>query len=181
MNVMNCPEVLDRLPELAAGSLSGARTDAVREHLAGCEDCRAEWEVVQLLAEAGPRPVPQGLEARIVGRLRAEAPSAIDDVSPVVPGRSGVTPARPRWRVPSWGLAAAAGIVLAVATPVLVERMGDNATAPMAVDEAEVTAALGDRLPSPWLDDEEGIVAGAPVLDGLSDEALEQLLEEMGG
>lgn len=173
MNATDCSEILDRLPELAAGEVPAGEAERVHAHLRACADCRADWEIVQLLEEAGPRPVPAGLEGRIVRELRAAEPSP---PMPAAPRHGGGARGR-RW-IPRWGLAAAAGVVLAVATPVLVERMGDNAV--VAPDPIELEEAVGDRLPSPWLD-EEGIVAGAPVLDGLSDEALEQLLEEMGG
>lgn len=173
MNGSNCEGMLDRLPDWAAGRLSADDAEAVRSHVDGCATCREAWEVVRLLAEAGPRPVPAGLEARLRTAVREAAEGA--EPRPLRRGSgAGVRP----WRVPSWGLAAAAGIVLAVATPVLVERMGDSAAA--TVDDAEVVTAVADRLPSPWLDD-EGIVAGAPVLDDLTDEDLERLLEEMGG
>lgn len=162
MTEWNCEEVLARLPEVARG-LDGEDTRGVREHLEACATCREEWEVVALLAEAGPAPVPPTLEARLQAAVRADA------------ARGVVRRPRP---FPAWRLAAAAGVALAIATPVLVNQMSDR---PLdTLDDAEVTAAVGERLPSPWLDDVEGIVAGAPVLDGLSDEALEQLLEEMG-
>jgi hypothetical protein len=167
MTHWNCDEVLARLPELAHGRGESEARD-VYEHLESCANCQEEWEIVSLLVEAGPAPVPSTLEARLTAAVRADTERSVD-------GR----PVRRPRSVPTWRLAAAAGIVLAIATPVLVDRMSDRPIGML--DEMEVTAALGDRLPSPWLDDEEGIVAGAPVLDGLSDEALEQLLEEMGG
>ena len=167
MTNWNCDEVLARLPELAHGR-GESEAQEVFEHLESCENCQAEWEIVSLLVDAGPAPVPSDLEARLTAAVRADAEERVD-------GRS----VRRTRSIPTWRLAAAAGIILAVATPVLVDRMADQPTG--LLDEAEVTAALGDRLPSPWLDDEEGIVAGVPVLDGLSDEALEQLLLEMGG
>jgi anti-sigma factor RsiW len=167
MKEWNCDEVLERLPELARGQgeLQGPEVFA---HLESCTNCREEWEMVSLLMEAGAAPVPSTLEARLKAAVRADVERAADR-RPVRRARS----------VPTWRLAAAAGIVLAIATPILVDRMADGPVGTL--NETEVTAALGDRLPSPWLDDEEGLVAGAPVLDGLSDEALEQLLEEMGG
>lgn len=173
MNEIRCADIVDRLPALAAGQVAAAEAGPMRQHLSECASCRDEWTVVELLHEAGPAPVPAGLEARLHAAVRDAEGQA--GAGPVVVGAAG----RKRWRVPSWGLAAAAGIVLAVATPVLVERMGD---APVpSIDDTEIEVALGERLPSPWLDDEEDVVAGAPLLDGLSDEALERLLEEMGG
>lgn len=172
MNGSNCDRTLDRLPDWAAARLSAEDAEVVRTHVDGCATCREAWEVVRLLAEAGPRPVPEGLEAR----LRAAVREASGGAEPGAVGRARPNPGV-RWRLPSWGLAAAAGIVLAVATPLLVERMGG---APASDDDAEVVTAVVDRLPSPWFDD-EGTVAGAPVLDDLTDEDLERLLEEMGG
>ena len=166
MNEIRCPDVLDRLPALAAGEVSGAEAETLRAHLAECEACAAEWTVVEMLREAGPVPVPSGLEARIQAAVRGEGQG------------SSSAPAPRRRRVPSWGLAAAAGIVLAVATPVLVDRMGPAPGA--GIEESAIEDGISDRLPSPLLDDEV-VVAGAAVLDGLTDEALEQLLEEMGG
>lgn len=130
-----------------------------------------EREIVRLLSAAPPRPVPADLEARIQAAVRAQrsAESGTAAVS---------TPARRGRRTPPWALAAAAGLVLAVATPLLMERMGAGGGGEVAIDEAEVTAMLTETLPSPWFGD-GGTVAGAPVLDDLSDDALLQLLEEM--
>ncbi|MEK9501097.1 anti-sigma factor [Gaopeijia maritima] len=165
-----CDHVQDRLPEFLGGRLDDAGRARVQSHLEGCADCDAALEVVQLLAAVPPRPVPAGLEARLQAAVRAE-----------VIGRpvGAETPAvRRGWRTPQWALAAAAGLALAVATPVLMERMGPVGGSDVAIDEAEVTAMLTETLPSPWFGD-EGTVAGAPVLDDLSDDALLQLLEEM--
>lgn len=167
MNEMTCDHVLDRLPDLAAGRIGESDAAALHAHLGGCADCAEAWSVVSLLAEAGPAPVPPGLEARLQAAVRADG---VGSAAGAAGGRRGI---------PHWRLAAAAGIVLALATPVLMDRMGTgNGVLP---DDLEVAEALTESLPSPWLGEDEGIVAGAPVLDGLSDEALEQLLEEMGG
>jgi anti-sigma factor RsiW len=173
MNEIRCVEIVDRLPALAAGEVEAAGAAELRRHLAECASCGDEWTVVQLLHEAGPAPVPTGLEARLQAAVREDAARTV-----ARPAASGAA-ALGRRRIPSWGLAAAAGIVLAIATPVLVERMGDPPVP--AVDDVAIEVALGERLPSPWVEDEEDVVAGAPILDGLSDEALALLLEEMGG
>lgn len=167
-----CDQVQDRLPEFLGGRLDDAERERVQSHLEGCADCAAALEVVQLLAAAPPRPVPTGLESRLQTAVRAEV---------FGPPARGAAPATRRgWRTPQWALAAAAGLALAVATPVLMEQMGPvgPASTEVAVDDAEVTAMLTESLPSPWFGD-EGTVAGAPVLDDLSDDALLQLLEEM--
>lgn len=66
MNGISCEDVRDLLPlqrheELAA---------AVDAHLAGCAACRAEAELVALL-RSGLDPVPDGLEARVLGAVRS--------------------------------------------------------------------------------------------------------------
>lgn len=164
-----CDQIQDRLPEHIGGRLDDAEGAQVRTHLEACDDCRAALEIVELLAAAPPRPVPTGLEARLQAAVRREV---VERRPQPVAARADLR----RPRMPRWALAAAAGLALAVATPVLVERMGPVSTD--AVDEAEVTAMLTETLPSPWFND-EGTVAGAPVLDDLSDDALLQLLEEM--
>ncbi len=169
MNEMTCDHVLDRLPELAAERVGEPDAGAIRAHLGGCAACAEAWSVVSLLAEAGPAPAPPGLEARLQAAVRS------DQARTAAPAAA----AGRRRSMPHWRLAAAAGIVLALATPVLMDRMGTESG--VLSDDLEVAEALTESLPSPWLGEDEGMVAGAPVLDGLSDEALEQLLEEMGG
>lgn len=169
-----CDQVQDRLPDFVGGRLDGSRAATeVETHLAGCAECRAVRDVVAALVAAPPPSVPAGLEARILeavgGERRRRHP-----VKPE-PRRTPLTwrPRRaPRRTLPRWALAAAA-VVIAVATPQLVERL-----APDADNDAQVAALLSEVLPSPWFG-EEGMVAGAPLLDDLSDEALAQLLREM--
>lgn len=73
---------------------------------------------------------------------------------------------------PWWGLAAAA--VAAVA-------LGIGVTSRQPATSVEVPAYVaGDDDEGMWLSD-DGLIAGAPALDGLSDGALEQLLDEMSG
>lgn len=160
-----CNEVQNRLPEYIGGQFGEAEAALFEAHLDGCDDCRSAFDIVSLLSQAPPSAVPAGLEARLQEAVRHEV------------GRSRIEPRRrQRPRVPVWGLAAAAGLALAVATPVLMDQMGS--VPEVTVDEAEVTALLTESFPSPWFGD-EGTVAGAPVLDDLSDAALLQLLEEM--
>ena len=71
---------------------------------------------------------------------------------------------------PWWGLAAAAVAALALGIGVSSDVRGVPEV-PAYVAEAEVS--------SPWLSD-DGIIAGAPALGDLSEEALMTLLDEMG-
>jgi hypothetical protein len=65
-------------------------------------------------------------------------------------------------------------VILALGTGVIWNRR-----VPDVVQDAIVVASQ-DPLPEAWLWD-DGMVAGAPVFDGLSDEELEALLEEFEG
>lgn len=150
MNEPRCDTVLARLPDLTAGRLPDGEADEVRAHVEACDECRGAWEVLSLLAQ--DRPVaPEGLAERIEWSLKA-------------PVRRG-TQSRP-W----WGLAAAAVAALALGIGVVSDTRTDP-NVPAFVAEAEDTQL--------WLSD-DGSIAGAPSLDGLSDEALLTLLEEMG-
>jgi predicted anti-sigma-YlaC factor YlaD len=71
---------------------------------------------------------------------------------------------------PWWGLAAAA--VAAVALGI-----GVSSRSTSVVEDVPAYVADMQGL-SPWVSD-DGLIAGAPALDGLSDEALQTLLDEM--
>jgi anti-sigma factor RsiW len=146
----------DLLPALAAGRLEPGDRARVGAHARSCEDCAAELATLRLLVESRPE-LPRPLADRIAGE--------------VAKGLARPTP--DRRRLPRWALAAAAGVVLALGTPSLLQRMGSDGT--------DVGAELDDEVfPTAWLS-EAPLIAGAPLLDGLSDEALARLLEEMEG
>ena len=117
--------------------------------------------LIQALQEARPTP-PHALEARVKARLRENRPSEADTA---IRGRFGV-----RRLIPTWAMSAAAILVLAVGTKVVMDGLG-----PEIVLDPNAVAAQ-EPLPEAWLWD-DGMVAGAPVFDGLSDEDLEALLE----
>jgi len=144
-----CELVRDSIPDFAAGRLTPAESASVHVHLDGCDECRAEAELVHLLYSTRPE-VPAGLVEAIEGHVRFR--------------RRGVT--RP-W----WGIAAA--VVAAVALGIGVSSRS-NAT------DEEVPAYVAEMQSlSPWVS-EDGLIAGAPALDDLSDEALLTLLDELG-
>jgi len=165
---MNCPEVNDLLPELLLGELPLQRRRELEAHVADCEMCAEARATVQAVFDSRP-PVPVGLEARIRDAVRREAGVSAET--------KGVLRLEPRSRrgVPSWALGAAALLMLAVGTPVLMNRMAE---APERFDESEVALAEEAYAPSLWASD-DGLIAGVPALDDLSDEALLALLEEM--
>ena len=142
-----------QLPDWVAGRLPSEDARAVAAHVDACAECAAEAAVIPALLAARPE-APPDLAPRVSAALRSEKPSVLR--------------AR-RW--PAWAASAAAVLVLAVGTYVV------------GIRDAPDFSGLG-QIPteegSVWISD-DGIVAGAPVLDELSDDALLALLEEMGG
>jgi anti-sigma factor RsiW len=100
---MTCDEARDRIDDYVDGELDEAAFQEMELHLAGCPECRAEERSLRALlahAAALPREIAPGrdLWAGIEDRLGE---------------------ARPAWRRPGWagwgaGLAAAAGVALAL-------------------------------------------------------------------
>jgi|HubBroStandDraft_6_1064221.scaffolds.fasta_scaffold367407_2 hypothetical protein len=73
---MNCETCRDRMAELADGTLDAATADLARAHLAGCADCRRDFETLSrtLAALDGlPTGAPSpSLRARVMGDIEAE-------------------------------------------------------------------------------------------------------------
>jgi predicted anti-sigma-YlaC factor YlaD len=149
MNSSQCELVRDAIPDFVTGRLTAADSASVQSHLDGCDECRAEAELVGLLFAARPT-VPAGLIESLETQARIRRPAATR---------------------PWWGLAAAA--VAAVALGIGVSSRSD-----LAVEAVPSYVAEMQGL-SPWVSD-DGLIAGAPALDDLSDEALMTLLEELG-
>ncbi|MEJ2202599.1 MAG: zf-HC2 domain-containing protein [Gemmatimonadota bacterium] len=96
---------------------------------------------------------------------RPEVPEGLAERVRSAAGRRGLA------RHPMWGLAAAAVAVLALGIGVSSRSSEGRLDVPVYVSET-------DEAESVWLSD-DGLIAGAPALDGLSDEDLAMLLEEM--
>jgi predicted anti-sigma-YlaC factor YlaD len=169
MNSQPCGAVRALLPEWKAGLLPREEAVSLEAHLAGCPACRKEQEFLEVLLLARPE-APPGLEAQIQARVRQE----------VLQGASGernrsVLPfARPRRWIPAWALSAAAVVVLALGARLILGPGGSDAT-----DDPQ-QVALQEPLPEAWLW-ADGMVAGAPVFDDLSDEELEALVRALEG
>jgi hypothetical protein len=147
----NCATVKDLLPEFVRGELGDERRRWVVEHVTVCADCQEEVELLQRIRSDTVR-VLVGLACDIKGALAREQASARRSV---------------RWRVP----AAAAAVALALGTAVVWER---------ARSLPEVGPLGREPFAVVWPSDDAD-VAGAPILEGLSDDDLMLLFEELGG
>lgn len=152
MSSKSCPQ----LPDWVAGRLPSEEARAVAAHVDACAECAAEAGLLRALFAARPE-VPRDLAPRVSAALR--------DNEPVVRRARRVR----RW--PGWAASAAAVMVLAAGAYWV------------GIRDAPDFSGLG-QIPteegSAWISD-DGIAAGAPVMDELSDDALLALLEEMGG
>jgi hypothetical protein len=130
----------ERLAAWLDGELAPAERAAVEAHLAGCEECAAllaKLGAVDALARELPAPAPAGHFETFPARVRARIESA--------PRARAVTPTT-RWRMPGWTWAAAAVLVLAVVTPLTLDRL-DRDGAP-ALPEAAVVAPKAAAAPA---------------------------------
>jgi hypothetical protein len=170
MRSKECEGIQEVLPDWVAGILDPKHDPGILEHLSSCSECREEEKVVRSLFEGRPE-APEGLESRIQDRILRELGGPAS-----APERDGQVVALPlgrRW-APTWALSAAALVILSLGIGVIWD--GENPEVQM--DPLEV--AVEEPLPEEWLWD-DGIVAGAPVFDGLTDEELEALIQELEG
>ena len=144
-----CEEIRELIPDFVANRLSSEELAGVEAHVHDCADCRAELELARLIFASRPE-APQTLVERIARAAAADRRA----------------PAR-TW----WGVSAAAIAALALGIGIT-----SDPTPPTPV-EVPAFAAETDEVEI-WLSD-DGLIAGAPALDDLSDEALQQLLDEL--
>ncbi|MHB9144365.1 MAG: zf-HC2 domain-containing protein [Symbiobacteriia bacterium] len=90
MSPLKCEQVLPLLDELALGALGSRRSPAVREHLAGCPDCREAFSLATslfddlgVLAEAAPS-LPTGLGDGLAARLLSRLPQLPGEEDPLL-------------------------------------------------------------------------------------------------
>ncbi len=162
-----CESVREVLP-LRAGSypqVDAAAHDAVSRHLAACPECAGEYAFLLRLQAARPVP-PPGLGLRIVARALREAPAESGVIPISTAARRKNQPAR-WWTSPA---AAAAVVVLALGAGLVSQGMQGE-------QDPGIVALLGAATDS-WLG-EDWFVAGAPLFDGVSDEALALLAMEL--
>ncbi|MBA3258643.1 MAG: hypothetical protein H0T68_04140 [Gemmatimonadales bacterium] len=167
-----CERLSDRIPEVVRGRSRWTPEESA--HLAGCPNCRAEWDLlvaVDRVAARAPAPRdPSALAATVLRRVADHRRSRLGSLG--------------RWTV---GVAAAAGIAAAVWTGV---NRGNPASDPVAVaatvdialpelepmETAELDSLLEamEAIPSPapagWS------ALGEPTLGDLDADELEQVL-----
>ena len=149
MSDLQCGTARELIPDFVGNRLASNDVAAVEEHLTSCAECRAELELAQAIF-ASRADVPAELAERVVAAVRD--------------GRVGS-------RRPWWGITAAAVAALALG-------IGIGSEPPSELDLEVPGYAYEVEEGALWLSD-DGLLAGAPSLDALSDEALEQLLDEL--
>jgi hypothetical protein len=164
----DCRRLSDRIPAVALGRDRWTAEDEV--HLAHCDDCRSEWELV-----------------RAAGRIGEHLPPLADraDLAAAVLRRVTEDPVpAPRRRTLRWagGLAAAAAVTLAVWTGGTLGREGEAAGTAGAAAVEPLSTAQVDSL----LEADEVPLAGwsmleTPTLGDLNEDELERLLRTWEG
>lgn len=64
MKTLNCEYVRDVYPDVLNGTAASELAQAVRAHVASCDECRGEVAVLEMI-HAAPVTVPAGLHARV--------------------------------------------------------------------------------------------------------------------
>ena len=149
MKGTRCESIQELIPDYVAGRLATKEQELAREHFKQCYECEQDRDLAHLVFSS--RAVePEGLASKIN--------AALTNQRVVV---------RRQW----WGLTAAAVASLAIALNVSLDR-SELGSVPLVEYEFEIQS---ENL---WLTD-DGLIAGAPMLEGLSDEVLGWLLEEL--
>ena len=167
MNELECRRAGELLPELDAGGLDADAATWLRAHVAGCASCAHDLALVRRV-RAGAAASPAELAARIQAAVREDAAAGSH-------GRGFARDAFLLGRRRVWGVATAAALIVGVAGTLVVQRV-------RAPSEAELWQAFADEEPPVWVSD-DGMIAGAPMLEDLSDlsdEDIAVVLQELG-
>ncbi len=149
MSNTKCETVREWIPDYVSGRPDGLDVALLESHLKACDECSAEVGLARLIFES-PVDAPDGLARRVREAVRYDRASD----------------SRP-W----WGVSAAAVAALALG-------IGISSDNPAQIEISVPAYAYESEAGDLWLSD-DGLIAGAPVLDGLTDEALLQLLDEL--
>jgi anti-sigma factor RsiW len=145
-----CGRIRDLLPLALNGTLLFGERAEVEAHLAGCQECRSEELFLRRVLAARPRAP---------GSLVLSVMEALDGTTPGRMGRGSLT----------WGLRAAAVAVLALGVGVLWQW----------TETPDPMWSLALDAPAESWGQEDWMVAGSALLDGVSEETLLALFEEM--
>lgn len=174
---MICEALSDRMPAVARGEASWDADEAA--HFDICDDCQAEWALVAPIARS-VRPAPS-MDLDRITRAVVRGARPERRVVPIASHR--------RWSRPLVGLAAAAGIALAVYLPMRTAPGSEVAVVPtravttipeldaLLEDELKVVlAAVTEEAPAPVL-----TPGPLPQLGDLTETELQQLLKTVEG
>ncbi len=182
MNKCTDTEIQEMLPDLLHRTLADDARERVETHLASCESCREELEILRTVKSAA-----------------VFAPSIdIDRVVRQIPPYKAIIPGieAPAWHRPvQWLVAAAAALIIVVGGSILATRHNARVERFVRTDtlEALVVDNSNAAVPPKWarVDSQQRANRGAPALahahalalaadvDGLSDRSLVQLMNEM--
>ncbi len=149
MNIAHCGDVREFIPDFVGNRLGAEECASIEAHIEECAECREEVELTRSIY-ATRAAIPDGLATRVMENVRRE---------------------RRAPRRPWWGLSAAAVAALALGIGITSEPDGQSD-----LESPDFVYEVGDQ--GIWLSD-DGLLAGAPSFDGLTDEALLQLLDEL--
>jgi hypothetical protein len=180
MNKCTDNDIREMLPDLLHGALGAGAMERAEAHLASCEECRAELQVL-----------------RVVKSAAVFAPTIdVDQVVRRIPPYSKIAPAvevPARSRLVSWLVAATVAIAFVGVGSMLVTRQ-DAMTGPASVATALPTATIPESMPvaskAPGSGGSSAVgiatqplhthaLAVAADVDGLSDGNLVQLMSDM--
>jgi len=182
MNKCTDSEIQEMLPDLLHRALADDARQRVEAHLASCESCREEMEILRTVKSAA-----------------VFAPSIdVDRVVRQIPPYKAIIPGieAPTWHRPvQWLVAAAATLIIIVGGSMLATRHNARVERSVRIDtlEPRVVDNSNASLPPKWapVDSQQPIRRGARALarahalalaadvDGLSDRSLVQLMNEM--
>lgn len=151
MSGTECGAVRESIPDVGAGRADEDVVRRVTAHVAGCADCASELELVRSVFVGRPR-IPADLSQSVVHGVRGKRRSL---------------------QRPWWGISAAAVAALALGIGITSAPSRDGAS-----DAESIEVVVDAESDEFWLAD-DGILAGAPVFEALSDEALAEFLDEL--
>lgn len=170
MSGMDCDIVRDLLPDYARARLDPVRSSRVDAHVAQCEDCAAELAILNRLAEDVVVP-PPGLAERVRSALEVELAAVTPTATIRLRGGR-----RPWWRS-FWTPAAV--LATAIVALIVTRAVGPGTKDPL--DSAAMLVAEDTGVVAPYGDwpGADGTVAGLAMLDDLSSQQLQTLLDRM--